>query len=372
MKGIFMKKILSAVLCLVLLLGFTSCTKPDVVPDDEKTSAEISETEKELPPELPENIEAPEKEIPKAPEVVYTSADSTAVMTVGEKPITEAMLRYYLLNYAKQYGGNNKKFWEEQAISSIKKYVAIEVLADKLGISMNDEQKEYVQYLIDYTVDMYNSKEDSSYEQALAELYLTDALNRTMTESGVRANVLYNEYINEGGIMWGATDEKILSYVAGEYARIKHVLIKTVDLDDAQKAEARKRAEKVYELALSGTDFEQLISQYSEDTMDIEAGYYIAQNDENNVQELENKAFELEIGEISDIVESAYGYHIIKKYAHDSDFVLSDKELRTEALSSICEKAYSTDIEINAQSLKVSYFDTYNEAKNRIFAELEE
>lgn len=361
-----MKKALAIVFCLALVICCFSCTgeKPDV---EEVIQPETDVADTPLTDDDAEHTE--EEDIPPAPETVYTSADSNIVMTVGDKSITEAMLRYYLLNYAKQYGGDDKKLWEDQAIESIKKYIAIEVLCDRLGVVMGDEQKEHLDYLIAYTVDMYNGKEDTSYEEALSDLYLTDALNRSMMGSGIRANMLYSEYITEGGIMWGATDDDIVSYISENYVRIKHILISTADLDDAQKAEARKRAEKVHEQAVTGTSFEELITQYSEDSMDVGTGYYFTRGEK--VQELEDKAFELDVGEISDIVESAYGYHIVKKYELDRSFVLADEALRNAALSSICEKAYTTDIEIVAQGLKVKYHDNYKTARDNILAELQ-
>ena len=362
-----MKKTVSAILLMLLIMNMCACT--------ENPSSSEDDINKENPPIVEiggedenENTDVfAQDEIPPAPEVIFTSADESFVMKVGDKEITEAMFRYYLLNYAKQYGGDNEKFWEEQAIKSIKKYVATEALSDKIGVVLGDDEKDYYTYLIDYTVDKYNTTPGTSYEKALENMYLTDALSRSMIESGLRANMLYNEYITEGGKMYNATDKDIFSYIKDNYVRVKHILIKTVDLDDTQKAEARKRAEKVCDQAMSGYDFEELIKQYSEDTMDVETGYYFTRGEK--VQVFENKAYELKNGEVSDIVESAYGYHIIKRYDHDRDYVLSDKTLRSTALSSICEKAYATDVEIVAQGLKVQYYPTYRQVKEKILAE---
>ncbi|MBE6622756.1 MAG: hypothetical protein E7621_00980 [Ruminococcaceae bacterium] len=363
-----MKRVLFIITALFIAVGICACDKDPSYSDDNINS--------ENPPEIETGDEGgnededafAQEEIPPAPEVVLTSADENFVMKVGDKEITEAMFRYYLLNYAKQYGGDNEKLWEEQAVKSIKKYVASDVLADKVGVVMGEEQNEYHKYLIAYTVNKYDNTPDTSYAKALEDMYLTDALNRDMTKSGIRANMLYNEYITEGGKMYNATDSDIFSYIKDNYVRIKHILIKTVDLDDSQKAEARKRAEKVCDQAMSGYDFEELVKQYSEDTMDVDIGYYFTRGEK--IQVLENKAYELKNGEVSDIVESAYGYHIIKKYEHDREYVLSDKTLTSAALSSICEKAYATDVEIVAQSLKVQYYQNYQQVKKNILAEI--
>ena len=74
------------------------------------------------------------------------------------------------------------------------------------------------------------------------------------------------------------------------------------------KEKAYKTAREVLKLARDGeTDFEQLIAKYSEDN---KGTYSFGKGDmEENFEEA---AFNLGTGEVSDIVETKYGYHIIK------------------------------------------------------------
>ena len=98
---------------------------------------------------------------------------------------------------------------------------------------------------------------------------------------------------------------------------VQHVLIKTYALDgtgarveytENAKEKAYKTAREVLKLARDGeTDFEQLIAKYSEDN---KGTYSFGKGDmEENFEEA---AFNLGTGEVSDIVETKYGYHIIK------------------------------------------------------------
>lgn len=98
---------------------------------------------------------------------------------------------------------------------------------------------------------------------------------------------------------------------------VQHVLIKTYALDgtgarveytENAKKKAYKTAREVLKLARDGeTDFEQLIAKYSEDN---KGTYSFGKGDmEENFEEA---AFNLGTGEVSDIVETKYGYHIIK------------------------------------------------------------
>ena len=129
-----------------------------------------------------------------------------------------------------------------------------------------------------------------------------------------------------------------------EEARVKHVLIKLpqeeIDEYNAMIAEGNtEEAEKyldeklkaiepkameVLEKAKSGEEFEKLIVEYGEDPgmEDNEVGYIVRQ-DGSFVPQFEEAAFSLEEGEISQLVASNFGYHIIKLYERTPEKVYS-------------------------------------------------
>lgn len=109
-----------------------------------------------------------------------------------------------------------------------------------------------------------------------------------------------------------------------EMARASHILIATRDLDTRrelspdQKKAKRERAEQVLERARKGEDFEKLAELYSEDPgVKENKGEYKftrAKDDPRRAMmpEFEAAAFALKPGEISGLVTTEYGYHIIK------------------------------------------------------------
>ena len=129
-----------------------------------------------------------------------------------------------------------------------------------------------------------------------------------------------------------------------EEARVKHVLIKLpqeeIDEYNAMIAEGNtEEAEKyldeklkaiepkameVLEKAKNGEEFEKLIVEYGEDPgmEDNEVGYIVRQ-DGSFVPQFEEAAFSLEEGEISQLVASNFGYHIIKLYERTPEKVYS-------------------------------------------------
>jgi parvulin-like peptidyl-prolyl isomerase len=112
------------------------------------------------------------------------------------------------------------------------------------------------------------------------------------------------------------SDEEIREYYDKNYYRAKHILISfsnyETDGSDGHE-EALKKAEEVKAMIDGGANFESLIPEYNEDTAinDSETGYIFTKD--VMVKPFEEATKALKVGEISDIVETDYGYHIIKR-----------------------------------------------------------
>jgi peptidyl-prolyl cis-trans isomerase D len=103
-------------------------------------------------------------------------------------------------------------------------------------------------------------------------------------------------------------------YAIDEQIKAAHILIRIdQNADDKVRAEKRKLAEKVLEQARTGDDFAQLARKYSDDTgsatLGGELGYF---KRGSMVPEFEKAAFALNPGDISELVETQFGLHIIK------------------------------------------------------------
>lgn len=98
-----------------------------------------------------------------------------------------------------------------------------------------------------------------------------------------------------------------------------HILLVTTDektgktYPDEKKAEIKKKADEVYEKAKSGEDFAKLAKEYSQDPGSKESGGSLGEFSKGSmVEEFEKVAFSMKEGEISQPVETQFGYHIIK------------------------------------------------------------
>jgi peptidyl-prolyl cis-trans isomerase C len=97
-----------------------------------------------------------------------------------------------------------------------------------------------------------------------------------------------------------------------ETVRASHILFPTANADAAAKKQVRAQAESVLKQARGGTDFAQLAREHSKDGSAPQGGDLGFFPRGQMVPPFEQAAFALTVGEISGIVESQFGYHIIK------------------------------------------------------------
>jgi len=125
-------------------------------------------------------------------------------------------------------------------------------------------------------------------------------------------------------------DENPAKFEQPEAVRAAHILIstrstdpdavlsggrpKTTELSDDQKAAKKKLAEDLLKRARAGEDFAKLAKEYSEDPGSKDNGGEYTFPRGQMMPEFEAAAFSLNTNQISDIVTTTYGYHIIKLY----------------------------------------------------------
>src|SRR5579871_1826102 len=108
-------------------------------------------------------------------------------------------------------------------------------------------------------------------------------------------------------------------YRVPEQVKVSHILIKTPlpgpdgKVDEKGVAEAQRRAEDLLKQLKGGANFEELAKKYSEDPGSAKQGGSLGWIGRGQtVPEFEKTAFSLPKGQISDLVKSSYGFHIIR------------------------------------------------------------
>lgn len=99
-----------------------------------------------------------------------------------------------------------------------------------------------------------------------------------------------------------------------EMVRARHILIKVdKSASNDDKAKARSKAEDILKRIKAGEDFAKLASEFSEDPGSKNKGGDLGFFPKGRmVPDFEKVAFSLKPGEVSDIVETPFGFHIIK------------------------------------------------------------
>ena len=248
----------------------------------------------------------------------------------------------YLNSYMQYYTGSSIN-WDDtlsdgmsvadyvkaSVLSSVKQHLVLENLANKYGVTLTEGQESAMADSDQTYIDQYGSEE--AFEEEIAKLGMRCETYDRVARSNYLYQNLYELYNTEGSALY-ASDEDLAVYAADQnYITADHILLSTKDLTtgealtDEQKAEKKALAEEIKQKldACEGDIdeltalFQELADQYSEDPgrETYPTGYTFTTG--SMVQEFEDAAYALSEGEVSEVVESSLGYHILLRLPLD-------------------------------------------------------
>lgn len=189
------------------------------------------------------------------------------------------------------------EMYGSQVLDSMITEKIVELEAKKAKISVTDED---VQKELDKMIEQVGGEEMFNYQLAYSG-YTMDQMKEELK------NYLTIVKILEPKIE--ITDEEINSYFEenkDRFAQEEEVQASHILVDDEETAN------KVKKLLDDGGDFAALAKEYSKDGSAQSGGDLGYFTKGEMVQEFEDAAFSMEIGQVSEPVKSEYGYHIIK------------------------------------------------------------
>lgn len=156
--------------------------------------------------------------------------------------------------------------------------------------------------------------------EELEEIYRDDVERRLLAE-----RVVAREVHDRTDVTWGEVSEyyeKNRDDVAQvpEAYRIAGILVAPRVSESAKRA-AIERLNAVKERLAAGAAFEDLAREYSDDSSAARGGDLGFFGRGDMVPEFEQAAFALEVGEVSGVVPTRFGFHLIKLEARDGDRV---------------------------------------------------
>lgn len=285
----------------------------------------------------------------------------TVVAKLGEWDITADSLLYWL-NYNVEYAyqmGMTEIPWDsemsegktieqgllESALELAASYRVVYEQALKEGVSLPENaQSELDAYLNELTTEL--GSEDAVEHYFWMSMTTKNLFEQLYLSSNYDVKLQEKYFGPDSGSY--PTDAEVLSYAQDDlgYYRAKHILLLTKDmekpiknedgtatgeyepLDDATIAEKKALADQLLAQLRAADDpvalFDELMNEYSEDTgLATNPDGYTTQKG-RMVSEFEDTALALKDGEISDVVESSYGYHIILRLPLDPADYRSD------------------------------------------------
>ena len=271
-------------------------------------------------------------------ETLALGKNNTAAFTVNGQKISKQIFEFALnsaaVNYAYNLKSNGKvkelkdfnwsvkdeetgltraEYAKGYAVNMLVPIYAIIGEGEKRGITLTKEEEDDMNKWLKQVKEQYGDK----FEDAIHESGYTD--EKALIDVQKMQTLMQKVYSDIEENMSKYADEKTLKkYMDNDKITAKHILIKFADESDEAKANAKKKADEVLAKVKAGEDFDKLMKDNNEDTGEPDSGYTFA-NDGTMVKEFSDAAFKLNVGEVSGLVETEFGYHIIKRVERTPD-----------------------------------------------------
>lgn len=149
-------------------------------------------------------------------------------------------------------------------------------------------------------------------------------------------------------------EARIDEFTVPEQVQARHILFRLPpDPDEATVEEIRAEAESVLEEIRAGADFAELARANSDDSPTASAGGDLGWFGRGRMTpEFEEVAFALEVGETSDLVETPFGFHIIRVEGHRPEQVRSFEEVHGQIERQLAAERAREEVERRAEELR--------------------
>ena len=159
-------------------------------------------------------------------------------------------------------------------------------------------------------------------------------------KESVKRNLIIEKYLHRiikerSEISEERIQQAYQKFLKDTLVNVQHILLLTQGKSDKEKKAIRNKMAKILSRARSGESFDALAKEFSEDPGSKDkGGLYEDVTRGQMVKPFEDACFSVPVGKISDIIETRYGYHIIKVISRKS----GDKpleEVRDELVSKL-------------------------------------
>ena len=202
--------------------------------------------------------------------------------------------------------------------------------------------------------------DEAAYKKALEGMGVSEKEIRTQIQRGLAINQLLDTDVRPKITVTEEESKKFYNdnpnlFQQPEQAKASHILIKVApNAEESQKKQARKKIETIQKKVRQGEDFGSLAKANSEGPTaqrDGDLGYFIRGQ---MVKPFEDAAFALNVGEVSEIVETQFGYHLIKLTDKKPARTIPYEEIRVRLDQHLKNEKEKTEIQGYIENLKKS------------------
>ncbi|MDI6727827.1 MAG: peptidylprolyl isomerase [Thermodesulfovibrionales bacterium] len=232
---------------------------------------------------------------------------------------------------------------EKKAIENLINAELLNAEAKRQGLKIDNLE---FKKRIDAVKASYQTKK--AFEDALKKSGLT----ASVFEEKVREGMMVEKLI-EKEVKVSLTDKDLEDYYKKhtekfkepEAVRLGYVYIKINPSEPDGKKKAKERAKEAYSKIRSGADFAQIAQMYSNDMSRIKGGDVGFVHRGTMPHDIEKAAFSLKAGQVSEILETDIGYHIIKVEEKRASRHVQFKEIKDKLRKELTESMQKERLE---------------------------
>jgi peptidyl-prolyl cis-trans isomerase C len=199
---------------------------------------------------------------------------------------------------------------------------------------------------------------EEAFKTRLSTMNISEAEVKSQIERGLLIQELIETEIAEKVVIpekdvKGYYDSHPDSFKQPEQVRASHILMKVDPQADAsQKAAARKKLEELRQRLLKGEEFVTLAREYSEGPSSVKGGDLGYFGRGQMVKPFEDAAFALNVGELSEVVETRFGYHLIKVTGKNPETVVAYADVKERLQKYLKDEKVQQEVSAYVEDLK--------------------
>jgi parvulin-like peptidyl-prolyl isomerase len=337
---------------LILMLSFIPVFTLSGSGNKENTDSPSMETE---------SAESPADDVVEENQEPVTYNPEMAVAVVNGETITLAQLSEKM-GVLREQQAREGKLLDAKTLLEMRKEILETLIEERLILQKSLEislsvEKDYLEQKLRESIDKFGTEQafleslkrqkidiekyrENLRESLIVKQYLNMALKKEMTFSDLQLNEYYENNSN--------------LFIIPETVRVSHILVK-FDPDSGDKAaesEAKSKIQQAAGLLQMGMDFKEVATAFSEGPSAGQGGDlgYLPRG--VTVPEFEEVAFTQEVGEIGDIIQTRFGYHIVYVIDKKESSIAPYSSVKTKIAELLAQQIFLRDMRVFIDGLK--------------------